>query len=98
MARSKPLPRSSPAWTGTVVRQSPHFMLTLRALLPQLLTPQPSVKRERARLDWTQEHAAESAGNIRHYQKVEEGTVNVSRTVELLAEAFGVDVADMFRR
>jgi hypothetical protein len=37
--------------------------------------------------------------NIRHYQKVEEGTVNVTlRTVELLAEAFGVDVADMFRR
>ena len=59
-----------------------------------------SVKRERARLDWTQEQAAESAGlNIRHYQKVEEGTVNVTlRTVELLADAFGIDVADMFRR
>ena len=59
-----------------------------------------SVKRERARLDWTQEQAAENAGlNIRHYQKVEEGTVNVTlRTVELLADAFGVDVADMFRR
>jgi transcriptional regulator with XRE-family HTH domain len=59
-----------------------------------------SVKRERARLDWTQERAAERAGlNIRHYQKVEEGTVNVTlRTVELLAEAFGVDVADMLRR
>jgi hypothetical protein len=35
----------------------------------------------------------------RHAQKVEEGAVNVTlRTVELLAEAFGVDVADMFRR
>ena len=59
-----------------------------------------SAKRERARLGWTQEQVAENAGlNIRHYQKVEEGTVNVTlRTVELLAEAFGVDVADMFRR
>jgi transcriptional regulator with XRE-family HTH domain len=58
------------------------------------------VKRERARLDWTQEQAAESAGlSIRHYQKVEEGTVNVTlQTVELLAEGFGVDLADMFRR
>ena len=59
-----------------------------------------AAKRERARLDLTQEQAAESAGlNIRHYQKVEEGTVNVTlRTVELLADAFGVDVADMFQR
>jgi transcriptional regulator with XRE-family HTH domain len=59
-----------------------------------------SAKRERARLGWTQEQVAEEAGlNIRHYQKVEEGTVNVTlRTVELLAEAFGIDVADMFRR
>jgi transcriptional regulator with XRE-family HTH domain len=59
-----------------------------------------SVKRERARLGWTQEQAAERAGlNIRHYQKVEEGTVNVTlRTVEMLATAFGVDIADMLRR
>lgn len=59
-----------------------------------------SVKRERARLGWTQEEAAETAKlNIRHYQKVEDGTVNVTlRTIELLAQAFGVDVADLFRR
>jgi transcriptional regulator with XRE-family HTH domain len=59
-----------------------------------------SVKRERARLGWTQEQAAETAKlNIRHYQKVEEGTVNVTlRTAEFLAEAFGVDIADLFRR
>lgn len=59
-----------------------------------------SVKRERARLGWTQEQVAEKAGlNIRHYQKVEEGAVNVTlRTVELLAEAFGVDIADLLQR
>jgi hypothetical protein len=35
----------------------------------------------------------------RHAQKVEEGTVNVTlRTVEMLAAAFGVDIADMLRR
>jgi transcriptional regulator with XRE-family HTH domain len=59
-----------------------------------------SVKRERARLGWTQEQVAETAKlNIRHYQKVEDGTVNVTlRTVELIADAFGVEIADLFRR
>jgi transcriptional regulator with XRE-family HTH domain len=58
-----------------------------------------AVRRERARFAWTQEQAAEKAGlNIRHYQKVEDGTVNVTlRTVELLADAFGVDIADLLR-
>jgi transcriptional regulator with XRE-family HTH domain len=59
-----------------------------------------SAKRERARLGWTQEEAAETAGlNIRHYQKIEEGSVNVTlRTVESVAEAFGVDVVESLRR
>jgi transcriptional regulator with XRE-family HTH domain len=57
-----------------------------------------AARRERARLRWTQEEAAEKAGlNIRHYQKIEDGSVNVTlKTVDQLAEAFGVDVADLF--
>lgn len=56
-------------------------------------------KRERARLGWTQEKTAESAGmNIRHYQKVEGASVNATLdTVEQLAQAFGVDVIDLLR-
>ncbi len=58
-----------------------------------------AAKRERARLGWTQEQAAEIARlNIRHYQKIEDGAVNVTlRTVELLGEAFGVDIADLLK-
>ncbi len=58
-----------------------------------------AAKRERARLGWTQEQAAETARlNIRHYQKIEDGSVNVAlRTVELLGEAFGVDIAELLR-
>ena len=54
-------------------------------------------KRERTRLGWTQEKAAESSGlNIRHYQKIEEGSLNATlKTVEQLATAFGVDLADL---
>jgi transcriptional regulator with XRE-family HTH domain len=56
-------------------------------------------KRERARLGWTQELAAEKAGlNIRHYQKIEEGSVNTTlKTLEALAQAFGIDIADLIR-
>jgi transcriptional regulator with XRE-family HTH domain len=58
-----------------------------------------SAKRLRSRLGWTQEKAAETAGlNIRHYQKIEEGSVNVTlKTVEQMAEAFGVDVVELLR-
>jgi transcriptional regulator with XRE-family HTH domain len=58
-----------------------------------------AAKRERTRLGWTQEEAAETARlNIRHYQKIEEGSVNVTlKTIEQLAEAFGVDLPDLLR-
>lgn len=48
--------------------------------------------------DWTQELAAERAQlNARHYQKLEEGSVNVTlRTLERLCRAFGVDVGELF--
>jgi transcriptional regulator with XRE-family HTH domain len=57
-----------------------------------------AARRERSRLGWTQEATAEKAGlNIRHYQKIEDASVNVTlKTVDQLAEAFGVDVADLF--
>jgi transcriptional regulator with XRE-family HTH domain len=56
------------------------------------------LRRERTRRRWTQEEAAELAGlNPRHYQKLEEGSVNVTlRTLERLCRAFGVDVAQLF--
>jgi transcriptional regulator with XRE-family HTH domain len=56
------------------------------------------LRRERARRRWTQEKAAELAGlNPRHYQKLEEGSVNVTlRTLERLCRAFGVDVSQLF--
>jgi transcriptional regulator with XRE-family HTH domain len=52
------------------------------------------VLRERKRLGWSQEHAAEEAGiNPRHLQKVEAGSVNVTlHTLARLSVAFGVDV------
>jgi transcriptional regulator with XRE-family HTH domain len=52
------------------------------------------LRRERARKGITQERAAELAGlNARHYQKLEEGSVNVTlRTLDRLSLAFAVDV------
>jgi transcriptional regulator with XRE-family HTH domain len=59
-----------------------------------------SLKRERGRKDWTQERAAEAARlNPRHYQKLEEGSVNVTlRTLDRLCKAFGMDIAELFGR
>jgi transcriptional regulator with XRE-family HTH domain len=56
------------------------------------------LRRERTRRKWTQEKAAELAGlNPRHYQKLEEGSVNVTlRTLERLTRAFGVDITQLF--
>lgn len=56
------------------------------------------LRRERTRRKWTQEKAAELAGlNPRHYQKLEEGSVNVAlRTLERLTRAFGVDLSQLF--
>jgi transcriptional regulator with XRE-family HTH domain len=53
----------------------------------------------RSRKEWTQERAAEHAEmNARHYQKLEEGSVNATlRTLERLEHAFGVDVLDLFK-
>jgi transcriptional regulator with XRE-family HTH domain len=47
---------------------------------------------------WSQERAAEESDlNLRHYQKLEAGEVNVTlRTVERLCRAFGVDVQRLF--
>lgn len=52
------------------------------------------LRRERARKGWTQEQAAEACRlNVRHYQKLEEGSVNTTlRTLERLCVAFGVEV------
>jgi transcriptional regulator with XRE-family HTH domain len=57
-----------------------------------------ALQRERARKRWTQEQAAEAAGLYpRHYQKLEEGSVNVTiGTLERLSKGFGVDVRRLF--
>ena len=59
-----------------------------------------ALRRERTRLGWTQEKAAEKAEmNIRHYQKVEAEAVNVTlRSLGRLSRAFGVDVRRLFER
>lgn len=56
------------------------------------------LRRERARRGWTQEQSAEAAQlNIRHYQKLEEGSVNVTlATIGKVAAAFGVDIRRLF--
>ena len=53
----------------------------------------------RSRKEWTQERAAEQAEmNPRHYQKLEEGSVNATlRTLERLENAFGVDARELFK-
>ncbi len=53
----------------------------------------------RARKTWTQERAAEHAGmNPRHYQKLEDGSVNATlRTLERLQRAFDVDIRELFK-
>ena len=49
------------------------------------------------RAGWSQERAAEI--NSRHYQKLEEGSVNATlRTLERLCKAYRVDVRDLFPR
>jgi len=57
-----------------------------------------ALQRERTRKRWTQEKAAEAAGiHPRHYQKLEEGSVNVTiGTLERLCRAFGIDVRRLF--
>jgi len=57
-----------------------------------------SAKRLRSARRWTQEQAAEAARlNPRHYQKIEEGSVNLTlSTIERLCQAFGVDVLELF--
>jgi transcriptional regulator with XRE-family HTH domain len=59
-----------------------------------------ALRRERAHRGWTQERAAEAAGmNPRHYQKLEEGSVNATlRTLKRLCDAYDVDVRDLFSR
>ncbi len=57
-----------------------------------------SARRLRSARGWTQEEAAEKAHlNPRHYQKIEDGVVNVTlKTIEQLCHAFGVDVPALF--
>ena len=57
-----------------------------------------SVRRLRETREWTQEQASEAASlNPRHYQKIEEGSVNLTiNTIERLCHAFGVDVRELF--
>ena len=56
------------------------------------------LRRERSRLGWTQEQAAEAAQiHARHYQKLEEGSVNVTiSTIGTLLVAVGVDIDRLF--
>ncbi len=56
------------------------------------------LRRERATRNWTQEKTAAIAGlNPRHYQKLEEGSVNVTlRTLDRLCKAFEVDICRLF--
>ena len=58
-----------------------------------------ALRRERARRGWTQEKTAEAAGMYaRHYQKLEEGSVNATlRTLGRLGHAFGVDATELLR-
>ena len=69
-----------------------------RAIPPLQARLATALRRERARLGWTQEKAAEAAEmNVRHYQKLEEGSVNATlRTLERLSAALRVDVRDLF--
>jgi len=57
-----------------------------------------ALRRERSRLGWTQELAAEKANmNIRHYQKLEAGAVNVTlRSLARLCHAFDVEIRRLF--
>jgi transcriptional regulator with XRE-family HTH domain len=73
------------------VRSQKH---TLRARLAT------TVRRLRIARRWTQEEAAEAASiNPRHYQKIEEGTVNVTlKTLDELGRGFGVDPGDLLLR
>ena len=59
-----------------------------------------SAKRLRLSRGYTQEQAAERAGlNPRHYQKIEDGAVNVTlNTLEQLCHAFAVEVGELFEQ
>lgn len=56
-----------------------------------------ALKRERAARGWTQEQAAEASEMYRrHYQKLEEGSVNATlRTLERLSKAFKVSASEL---
>ncbi len=58
------------------------------------------LRRQRERLGWSQERAAEALGVVpRHYQKIEAGELNVTlRTLERLCRAFSVDVNQLFEK
>jgi transcriptional regulator with XRE-family HTH domain len=51
------------------------------------------LRAERKKRAWSQERTAAAAGlHLRHYQKLEEGSVNATlHTLERLAEALGLD-------
>lgn len=57
------------------------------------------LQRERSRRGWTQEQAAEASQvHARHYQKPEQGSVNVTLgTVQRLCMAFAVDIVALFQ-
>ena len=58
------------------------------------------LKRQRKRLGWSQERAAEALGIVpRHYQKIEAGELNVTlRTLDRLCRAFSVDIDQLFEK
>jgi transcriptional regulator with XRE-family HTH domain len=58
-----------------------------------------SVRAERQHRGWTQEEAAAACElNMRHYQKLEAGSVNATlETLGRLCRAFEVDVSRLFK-
>lgn len=59
-----------------------------------------ALRRERSARGLTQERVAEAAGmNPRHYQKLEDASVNATlRTLERLCDALAVDVGKLFEK
>jgi hypothetical protein len=82
---------TSPNWVSSDCRSS--FRQSQRQPLqaPTARDLHPGDRHEQLVPGWPQEKAAENAGlNIRHYQKVEDGSVNGTlKTVEQVATAFG---------
>lgn len=78
------------------LRTVPAVSKTVASTLRRRLAK--SLRAHRTRHEWSQEQAAEAAEmNPRHYQKLEEGSVNATlRTLERLCGAYRIDVKRLF--